>query len=176
MKTVYSELRGTEIYDGDTKIADVIREPNRYAEEGFILCIIPMGNGHWKKYIGQEPDMDYIGRMYACSICRGCATADYYEPTKSRLLSKKICFSCDHWQQIIEADRGPNKDIAVVVNSKHYQMGANTLRPHRWSGFGGREWHIKFFDGRDATCNNLWGQGDIPERWRVQLPDNAVFA
>lgn len=170
-----TELRGTEVFDGATKIADIVREANSYAKEGFVLALVPTGDKHWKKYMGREPDIPYIAQMWACVICGGCAHANYLEPTKSRLLASRLCHGCDHWNGLIAGDAGVNKDRAVVVDGKHYMMSPNTERPHRWSGFGGHEFHIRFHDGREATCNNLWCQGTIPERWRDQLPDNAVF-
>ncbi len=43
-------------------------------------------------------------------------------------------------------------------------------------GFGGREFRIRFYDGRtDVVTRNLWHQGIIPEHYRALLPDNAEW-
>lgn len=169
-------VRGSEVFDGDTKIADIVREKNKFAHGGFVLCLVPLGEPNWRKYMGQSPDAEYIAQLFACSICGGCATTTFMEPMKSRLIAKRVCSTCDHWQELIEKDATVYAQTAVRVGGRHYVMGKNTARDHdRFAGFYGDVWHIRFFDGRTARCNNLWSQGEIPERWRAQLPDNAEF-
>lgn len=170
-----TEVRGTEVFDGETKIADIIREANKFAASGYTLCFVPVGDKSWRQYMGDEIDHERISEMFACSICSGCASASFNEPTKSRLIEQHICFSCDHWLQIIKNDAAQDKQRAVVTKGKHYYMGKNTTGPHRWSGFGGHEFNILFNDGREVKCNNLWSQGEIPEHFRDRLPDNATF-
>lgn len=172
-----AELRGSEVFDGNIKIADVVREKNVYASSGFVLCLVPVGAPSWKKYMGQSPDAEYIAQLFACSICHGCATTTFFEPMRSRLIDKRICSSCDHWLELIEKDATVHAQTVVRVKGRHYVIGKNTPRDgDPFAGFYGDVWHIKFFDGRTARCNNLWSQGEIPERWRAQLPDNAEFA
>lgn len=60
----------------------------------------------------------------------------------------------------------------VIVKGKHFRMGQSD---GPFKGFGGALFSIKFHDGREVDCRNLWMQGDIPEEWRDRLPDNAVF-
>ena len=60
----------------------------------------------------------------------------------------------------------------VIVAGQHYMMGANTSGP---KGFGGSKYTIHFNDGRTVETCNLWYQGEIPERFKAWLPDNARF-
>jgi len=52
-------------------------------------------------------------------------------------------------------------------------IGENHSEPFK--GFGGRDFSIKFYDGRDIKTSNLWYQGEIPERFKEFLSDNAEF-
>ena len=60
----------------------------------------------------------------------------------------------------------------VVVEGKHYRISKSDSRI---KGFGGRKWTIKFHNGTTVETDNLWTQGEIPEKYRTRLPDNAVF-
>src|SRR5205823_2378018 len=42
-------------------------------------------------------------------------------------------------------------------------------------GFGGTRFVIEMFDGTRFVTTNLWTQGEIPDRFRHLLPDNARF-
>lgn len=89
------------------------------------------------------------------------------------------CSTCQFWRDRIAADRGVDKDRFVVVNGRHYTIGDEPTPTQKrigvGLGFGGSEFRILFNDGRRVTTHNLWHQGTIPERWRSELPDNAVF-
>lgn len=166
-----------DVMDGDVRIGRVLREPNQYATSGFSTVFVPEGEASWKQYMhGDDRDAATLGKYFACSICKGCADPSYMEPTGSRIVRERICFGCDFWLEMIRKDATEYKDRAVRVDGKHYVMGEKRGRDgERWAGFGGAVWNIEFFDGRKERCNNLWSQGDIPERWREQLPDNARF-
>jgi len=58
-----------------------------------------------------------------------------------------------------------------------YCDGGEVKNPdqHPFLGCAGRRFWIRFFDGRTITTNNLWCQGEIPEEFREELPDNAEF-
>ncbi len=61
------------------------------------------------------------------------------------------------------------------VRGEHYVIGARAHEPHDGLGFYGQEFTLRFHDGREISTNNLSWQGVIPEEWRPDLPDNAVF-
>ena len=63
----------------------------------------------------------------------------------------------------------------AVIDGKHY-----VLLPHtdlNWPrGMGGAKMRIRFFDGYETICDNLWCQGEIPSGyWRDLMSDNAKF-
>lgn len=103
-----------------------------------------------------------------CSECDQWIECCYSFPP---MREHNACLSCAHWLDLLRLVNDPN---SVRVDGGHYLMypsgGSGGMR-----GFGGRMFAITFNDGRTVTCNNLWSQGAIPERFRDRLPDNAVF-
>lgn len=74
-----------------------------------------------------------------------------------------------HFSEIIS--RYQSADPLLVIADGHaYSIGSADDSPR---GFGGTHWFIFFNDGRTAETCSLWHLGDIPARWRDQLPDNA---
>ena len=85
---------------------------------------------------------------------------------------KGYCWHCAFWQPLVEAKNNP---LAVRVNGRHYWIEEEETA---FKGFGGAEFKIHFTDGRkkaDVTTTNLWCQGDIPEHFKADLPNNAEF-
>jgi hypothetical protein len=81
------------------------------------------------------------------------------------------CFDCSFWlEKITMPEEDENR--RVIVAGQHYMVGANTSGPR---GFGGSKYTIHFNDGRTVETCNLWYQGEIPEKFRAWLPDNARF-
>lgn len=99
-------------------------------------------------------------------------TTNYFEPTKSRMIENSLCFECDHWTGLIIGK--DNKD-RVRVDGSHYMIGPENNHPSHCKGFGGAKWKIRFKDGREAETTNLWHQGQIPDIFKDELPDNAEF-
>jgi hypothetical protein len=90
------------------------------------------------------------------------------------LLEARLCFSCNYWLKLVDVKDDPR---TVRIDGGHYIILPDGDGPvgGLFQGFGGRRFTIEFFDGRQAVTNNLWNQGDIPEHFRVRLPDNARF-
>lgn len=87
------------------------------------------------------------------------------------MIERGLCFTCLFWEKRKEIkDR---HDVARI-NGTHYQIARDDPNAY-FKGFGGREFKILFNDGRRVITHNLWCQGNIPERFRDELPDNAVF-
>lgn len=81
-----------------------------------------------------------------------------------------FCFHCKFWIDYV------GDPEAIVINGYHYMDGGRkTGTQSSFLGFGGREFKVRMFDGRVISTNNMWGQGDIPERFRSRIPDNAEF-
>lgn len=85
----------------------------------------------------------------------------------------KVCFGCYFWEQYIHDKDQP--EIARI-DGQHYVIGDEPTTPNFMCGFGGRRFLIRFNDGRVVSTTNLWSQGEIPQRLRQILPDNAKFA
>jgi len=103
-----------------------------------------------------------------CIICKK-------EIEESRYSNKDLCSSechnIDFWNDYVL--RANEKKIARIDGS-HYVISPDNPNA-AFKGFGGREFTIKFNDGRIVTTRNLWHQGTIPEDFKNRLPDNAVF-
>lgn len=107
-----------------------------------------------------------------CSICGAPDNANYN--IRKEMLEQKLCFTCHFWQDKIRW-RSEGNPKAAVINGQHNMIEPDESGDRRWSGCGGREFKIKFNDGRQVVTHNLWHQGSIPERFRNVLTDNAVF-
>lgn len=105
--------------------------------------------------------------------CRECGQifgTHYIEPLKSQLIAANICHTCHFWLALVDCKK------AIRVDGCHYQDGGKTSGNRTdFNGFGGRVFHVLMNDGSGFITNNMWYQGEIPERFRQKLPDNAVF-
>lgn len=111
-----------------------------------------------------------MGMIETCVSCGGRINIAYMEPTKSRLIANSTCFTCDHWLRRIGMAASPQ---SAIVDGHAYWIGEETDAPPSCRGFGGQRYQINFFDGRTVFTTNLWYGGEIPERFRDRLPDNA---
>ncbi len=82
------------------------------------------------------------------------------------------CFHCSFWLKKINVS-AEDEARRVIIDGQHYRLGGDFTGPFR--GFGGRKFTILFHHGRVVETRCLWYQGQIPERFRIMLPDNAVF-
>ncbi len=108
-------------------------------------------------------------------VCVICGEVDspssFSEPTRSIMIEKKICFGCEFWLEKVAIKDDPR---VVRADGTHYWIGNEKSEgPSRWRGFGGDKFIIDFFDGRHVESTNLWHNGEIPEHFKAQLPDNA---
>lgn len=104
--------------------------------------------------------------------CRECGlmfATTYCEPEKSKLLAQNICFTCNHWRELLKCQN------PIRVRSGHYQDGGAKAGRTDFNGFGGRVFRVRMFDGKEFETNNMWFQGTIPAHFRERLPDNAEF-
>src|SRR5437879_2254589 len=98
---------------------------------------------------------------FTCRRC-GKAVEDEFDTTPE----DGLCFECQFWAM----QKG--EPVGLVIEGKHYRVGLG-WGPFR--GFGGRRFVIETFDGRRVETDDLWVQGDIPEHFRAEMPDNARF-
>lgn len=131
------------------------------------LAIQPYTNGPIYRFSPSSDPIEYL----ICHICGALELLQHSETFRTRCITNNYCFNCDFWTEII---RAANKS-SVCIDGHHYQIGAEHGSNPDVRGFGGRRFHIRFFDGRQLTTTNLWYQGKIPSHFRDQLPDNAEF-
>lgn len=82
------------------------------------------------------------------------------------------CFTCQFWtEKMVPHFR--DSPMTARIGGRHYRIGPE--RAGGFRGFGGARFIIQFHDGRKVVTTNLWSQGEIPEAYREQLPDNATF-
>lgn len=109
-----------------------------------------------------------------CHICGEQDEARFTEPTKSRMINEKLCFSCLFWVEKTDPKIRDSMNTARI-EGRHYIIRPETDAPAHCRGHSGRYFVIRFFDGRMVPTTNLWSQGSIPEEFKDLLPDNAEF-
>ena len=130
----------------------------------------------------------YLDGLAVCHQCRladdpdafTCAECGMLEQSTgwangTRLVARSLCFSCDLWVDRVAERGSPGK---VIVDGRWY--GYDPTCPMRGGrpehrGFGGRRFAILLADGTTVVTDNLWTGGEIPERFRDRLPDDARF-
>lgn len=108
-----------------------------------------------------------------CSLCgKTDNPSRFIEDFASLMQEKHLCFQCALWTQHLERDK--SRDFAII-EGHHYVLAPHSNGNSFTTGFGGHKFRIRFHDGREVTCDNLWHQGIIPENFRDRMPDNAEF-
>lgn len=109
-------------------------------------------------------------REHTCHRCGKTERSSNWYPSFAQLLfQKKVCFQCQFWLEKIDIK---DQSRVVRIENWHYLIGDEG---RAFPGFNGRKFEIKFHDGREVATTNLWCQGEIPESFRAELPNNAVF-
>lgn len=109
--------------------------------------------------------------------CPCCGKAEFHTAYSGsegkRMGTTGECFECAFWQ--LRCERPP----PLIIDGWTYSPGsepADPSRDRRLLGMAGRRFDFQFLDGRGPyTSHNLWCGGQIPERFRDRLPDNARF-
>jgi hypothetical protein len=104
-------------------------------------------------------------------ICEFCGK-EFTQIMKKDAHIREHCFDCYFWFKKVNLAQH-HLARRVIVKGEHYMVGSNDPTP--FNGFGGRDFSIKFYDGRKIKSSNLWHQGEIPGRFKKLLPDNAEF-
>ncbi|MGI5927771.1 MAG: hypothetical protein ACOX8A_11450 [Thermacetogeniaceae bacterium] len=90
----------------------------------------------------------------------------YYKPYNK--LCSSECFHEKFWVDVLK-----DKDKHIIVDGNVYSIGGDTASGIK--GFGGALFRIKKNNGDYIETDNLWYLGEVPEKYKNQLPDNAVF-
>lgn len=130
-----------------------------------------------RQNVGYLQAQDHV---YACSRCAMPAHAHFVEPTKTLMLSKGLCFYCNHDDELLQKYKNGAKYF--VIKGNLYTDAGRTNGNKQYNGHGGREFKIKiltdmhcFLAGDVLSTNNLWHGGHISEFIRGEMPDNAEF-
>lgn len=111
--------------------------------------------------------------MHTCKECGILEKNNYGIKLAKQMEDNQLCFDCNFWYNLIAINTEPN---IVISNNHHYMIEPDKPKDYKgFLGFGGREFIIEFNDGRKVTTHNLGYQGEIPERFRDKLKNNAKF-
>ena len=125
-----------------------------------------------------------MAKIIVCYVCGGQQELRYQEYINQKLEAFRLCHRCDFWLEKIHWGEWHSSQFERVVriSGRHYMLPSGEPTPEELTstggwGFGhsGREFRIKFKDGREVSTRSLMCQGDIPERFRHILTDNAEF-
>ena len=109
--------------------------------------------------------------------CKDCGVEGYYTDyvgqEKSIIDSEGVCFSCAFWRVRVPGLKTPAPTTAII-DHRLYTIGPRT-EYSRHNGMAGRKFVIKFHDGRIVSTRDLWSSGEILEKYRAEIPDNAEF-
>ena len=92
-------------------------------------------------------------------------------PLPKIMQRERLCFTCAFWKDKINNPL-PNRQI---IDGAHYTFSPWAIQPQTFIGHGGQVFHILLNDGAVIRSNNVWCQGEIPERFRSMLPNTARF-
>lgn len=109
-----------------------------------------------------------------CSCCGAPMEIDTFDQRASLTIfmrKRQLCFTCAFWKDKIE---NPHPD-REIINGSHYVFHKSLSEHRHFQGFGGTTMYILKNDGTVKRSNNVWFQGNIPDRFRQQLPDTAKF-
>lgn len=108
----------------------------------------------------------------ACSICGGninIGEFDIRAILTRKMKAEHLCFTCAFWKDKIDHPV-PGREI---INGCHYVFHEWLRQPVPFQGSGGHHYYILKTDGSVKRSNNVWFQGEIPERFKRQLPNTA---
>lgn len=114
---------------------------------------------------------------YVCSKCGKKASNTYSEPTRTEMLERRLCFTCNHWQDFAERCYEGRFKL-TTIDGAIYTPGNRTTGDYR--GMAGRRFDIEYVEpsvhaGKKITTFDLWYGDKIPQEYRDKFPDTARF-
>ncbi|MET7814221.1 hypothetical protein ABZT26_25660 [Streptomyces sp. NPDC005395] len=128
---------------------------------------------------GADPPKQY--EVFDCKLCPGKGTDAQVGGVGERLLRWKVCGECDFWLTCLGyrmlGDQDPHGRRVLRIAGRHYMTWTKEQGCPPESGFNYRTDRPYFLleDEIVRVAHYLWLMGDIPARFREQLPDNARF-
>lgn len=103
-----------------------------------------------------------------CCICGKEIEKSSYSSLLPPLCDNRECFTEQFWQEII------NDKYHLFINHRAYC--ASKEKNPVFKGFGGAKYKIRKLDtGEIIETDNLWTNGELPEKYWDQVKDNAEF-
>jgi hypothetical protein len=122
----------------------------------------------------QEPWTLY---KWTCARCGGEGRNTFIKPIGTRMLEKRICHSCDYWEQF-ERKLEREHTSMTIIDGHVYSPGNRTSGEFR--GMAGRRFDIEYIEpsvhaGKRITTFDLWSGGTMLESLAAKYPDTARF-
>ena len=111
-----------------------------------------------------------LNTTVTCKECGKLETLQWVPDLNRELADGSLCFKCHFWLKLLERDKTDPK--CARIGGTHYVVGPADGFPR---GFGGDTFYLRMPDGSLRRTRNLWCQGNIPDRFRERMPDNAAF-
>jgi len=156
-------------HKGPTVIIESESRPKMYSEGGNLVMLTPAYNSLEDLHKSQAIHTE------SCKECGGVITLNYIGKVPDTLIQKQLCFSCNHWSEII--DNKDNERTVIVKSTVYWRKDFRKIEKHleHVLGFSGHVFNIKMKSGETYTTNDLWCSGDIPDRFKSRLPDKNTF-
>ena len=104
-----------------------------------------------------------------CVKCGGAVSAKTFD--SEAIDRENQCFTCLFWSKFVGKSQYYRIGGVSYSPSADLPKGASTVG----AGHGGTRFAIQPHDGDRFESSNLWCQGDVPEWFKQDLPNNAVF-
>lgn len=109
-----------------------------------------------------------------CSICGqpiNINDFDLHQHLPKMMLAEHLCYQCAFW---IDKARNPDPN-REIIEGNHYIFKPFKEEKTYFMGMRGHKLYIMKTDGTVKCSNDVWHQGEIPERFRSIFPDTAKF-
>jgi len=113
--------------------------------------------------------------MTQCKECGNKLDLHYGEETNNLLLSKKLCFTCEYFANVltryINGNLGDDK-LTIVDEKYHVFVLCRTPNnaPNHFLGYNGQQFYFQHNQtGTLITCGNVWDNGTVPQHYRNRL-------
>lgn len=109
-----------------------------------------------------------------CEICgKEIEKSMYY----GSVLCSSECHTEKYWLDRVKAIEKDPYEFTIIDGTCYHFDRDNPIEKDRrgFLGYDGRHFKIKLNDDTTYETNNLWCNGDVPEKYKDKLKDNAVF-
>lgn len=108
-----------------------------------------------------------------CVECGNLVETCYQEP--EQMIERNMCFSCNLWTNRIQS---ANRSNVMIVEGCMYTLGSGDTDAAGFKGFGGAEFEFRrltTLSNATIKSKNVWFGGEIPNRFKERIPDNAII-